>query len=222
VKGKSDPERFEAIWGRFQEAPAALGHTPGARDEWRRGRDRYAVWVFRVTEPAVLERLSLARRALRGHIEPMTERDPHVTTFVSGFPVSDPALDDDVGEAALEATIASLKADPPLAPRVIVGGLNAFLSCAFLEVLDLDDELNRIRDRLSATLREVRFSAYVPHVTAGLFESTPTGPIAELIRPLRRLPPLAYQPAILELVEFDARHQGADLITRAAIELPIR
>lgn len=215
-------EDFEATWRRFLETPATLGHTPGARDAWRRGRDRYAVWVFRVKDPEVLARLSRAREALDGQIEPMAARDAHVTTFVSGFPVSDPRLDDDIGEATLDAMVASLRADPPPAPRLIVGGLNAFLSCAFLEVLDPDRDLCGIRDRLAGGAREVRFSAYLPHVTAGLFRTGPTAPLVESIRGLRRLAPLVYQPGILELVEFDARQEGASLVTRATVELPIR
>ena len=215
-------EDFEATWRRFLETPTTLGHTPGARDAWRRGRERYAVWVFRVKDPEVLARLSQAREALAGQIAPMPERDAHVTAFVSGFPVSDPRLDDDINETTLDAMVASLRADPPPAPRLIVGGLNAFLSCAFLEVLEPSGDLSGIRDRLAGGAREIRFSAYLPHVTAGLFRTGPTPPLAEAIRPLRRLTPLVYQPGILELVEFDARREGAPLVTRATVELPIR
>lgn len=207
---------FDAIWSRFVEGPSTLGPTPGVREAWHRGRARYAVWLLRAVDPAILARLDMVRDALAPFgVEAIAE--PHVTVFVAGFPAARPLEDDDIAEATLAAQAEALGAELP-SPRLAIGGASAFLSCPILEVQDPHGNLEAIRARLGALRREVRFAPYVPHLTIGTFvDSRPTGPIAAVLEGLRALPPLALRAEALELVTFDATRAGAALTTETRI-----
>ena len=211
---------FREVWAQFSGSLTTMGPTEGAREQWRRGRARYAVWVFRVRDPRVLRRLALARGAVSPYIRELPDREAHVTVHVAGFPAARAARDDDVAERDLDALIQRLRGRPPAAPALAVGGLTSFLTCPVLEVEDPGGGLARIRARLSRQVGEVRFAPYLPHVTVGLFFRTEScAPITRAIEPLRRLAPIPLRPDALELVEFDAAREGAPLETRARIPL---
>lgn len=203
-----------STWRRFLAGPRTLGPTPGAREAWHRGRPRYAVWLLRVETPAVRARLDEAAELLAPHgLRPVGE--PHVTLFVAGFPTTEPVADDDVAEATLHAQRAALTG--ARAPTLVVGGLNAFLSCAFLEVRA---PLGGLLRPLRAQAREVRFAPLVPHVTVGTFtDSRPTGPIAAAITPRRVWPPIVVRPESVELVELDPEGRDERLHTRWRVTL---
>lgn len=209
---------FASTWSRFTAAPSTLGPTPGAREAWHRGRPRYAVWVLRVDDPAVLARHAAMADVLAPHgAQPFT--DLHITLFVAGFPTAHPRHDDDVHPSTLDAQVDALRAADLPSPRLSVGGLNAFLSCTFLEVHDPSGGLDALRVPLEDAHREVRFAPYVPHLTVGPFGDTrPTGPVAAAIAAFRSLPPLPVRPAALELVSFDAFATGP-LTTLARVAL---
>ena len=202
------------VWTTFLAAPHTLGPTPGVRDTWRRGRDRYAVWVFRVDDPAILERRRAVGEALAPH-GLVGLHAAHLTVFVAGFPACVVVHDDDVSEEGLNTALAALQADPPLAPVLTVGGASAFLSCPFLEV---HGDLSLVRARLGGG--EVRFAPYVPHITVGAFgDDRPTGPIAAALQPFRDLAPIRWAPRELELVTFDARRSDGPLDTCGRVAL---
>jgi hypothetical protein len=209
---------FDAAWSHFLAAPTTLGPTPGAREEWHRGRPRYAVWVLRVGDPAVLAR----HAAMLDHLAPHGARpftDPHVTLFVAGFPTPHPHDDDDIALSTLDAQLAALRAAGHRSPRLHVGGLNTFLSCPFLEVHDPHGDLDTLRGPLAQAHPEVRFAPYLPHLTVGPFGDTrPTGPVAAAIAPFRTLAPLPLRPVAVELITFDAQEMGA-LTTLATVTL---
>ena len=211
---------WDATWERFVAGPVTLGPTPGAREAWHRGRSRFAVWLLRIEEPAVDARIDEARRCLLGHgARAFTE--PHLTVFVAGFPCEVPVHDDDVSEAALLAQAAALESSPPPAPRLSVGGVNAFLTCPVLEVHDPHGDLSALRARLDLGAREIRFAPYLPHVTAGLFTDTrDTAPITAALTPLRGLAPFPIAPRRLDLVSFDTRVPTPRLLSRWGITLP--
>lgn len=208
---------FDEVWRQFTTAPATLGPTPGVREAWHRGRRRYAVWVLRVGDAALRHRAA----AMADHLAPhgvLPFRDPHVTVFVLGFPAAVPLADDDVAEHVLAAQVDALRACRLPPPRVAVGGLNAFLSCPVLEVLDPHDDLARLRAPLAALHPEIRFAPYLPHLTVGTFGDTrPTHPVAAAIAPFRALPPLPLTADSVDLVSFDADVVGGPLDTLATV-----
>lgn len=204
------------VWTTFVTAAHTLGPTPGVREAWRQGRERYAVWIFRVDVPGILARRDAVAEALGPH-GVVGLHPAHLTVFVAGFPAKVVVQNDDVAADTLEACLAALRADPPAAPVLAIGGASAFLSCPFLEVAE-ERGLADLRARLGG--REVRFAPYVPHITVGAFgDDRPTGPIAAALAPFRGLDPIVWRPRVLELVTFDAARSDGALETWGKVEL---
>lgn len=205
-------------WNELDEREHALGPSPGVRERWRRGRQRYAVWGLRVLDPAVTARLRAAQRALAPWIHPVAE--PHLTLWVAGFPARRPRWDDDIAWALLRAQrrallCAGLGRPGRGLPTLTVGGLGAFASCAVLGVQDPAGWLGAARAALATVGGEQRFAPYRPHLTVGLWtQSWPTAPLRAAITPLAHAPPLALGPAALELWMLDARREDAPLRRR--------
>ncbi len=55
---------FDDTWVRFRALEQTSGPAANAIDEWRRGRERYAVWALRVIDPAVTARMSAVAERL--------------------------------------------------------------------------------------------------------------------------------------------------------------
>lgn len=207
----SGTDGFAETWAAFAARPRTLGPSPGALEDWARGRTRYALWALRVSAPAVLRRMGAVAERLAGAIVPVPPADAHVTVWVCGFPAAAPAFDDDIGEEALAAQRAAVMNLAP--PRLVVGAPNAFATCAFLEVDDPHGDLAALRAALAVPgAREVRFAGYQPHVTVGRFVDTrPVAPLADALATLRagdHTAPLSVDDAVLELVALDARAPG--------------
>lgn len=220
MRAPPDPARdFAEVWDTFRSAPTTLGPTPGVREAWARGRARYAVWVLPVTDETVRARLAAAADRLAPHgLRPFP--DPHITVFVAGFPAAAPTLDDDIAEAVLDAQLAAVRAARPRRPRLQVAGLNAFQSCAILEVWDPHNDLDTLRAPLAGCHPEIRFATYRPHVTVGSFGDTrDTAPITNTILPLRTLQTVPVVCDTLDLVTFDARIERGSLTTHVRVPL---
>ena len=199
---------FDDTWVRFRALEQTSGPAANAIDEWRRGRERYAVWALRVIDPAVTARMSAVAERLGDSLVRVRSEDAHVTAWVCGFPAAVPTLDDDVADAILDAQRAAVSRLPP--PRLSVGAPNAFATCAFLEVHDPHGDLAALRAALAVPgAKEVRFARYQPHVTVGRFgDSRPVAPIARALAALRagdRDAPHAVRDSRVELIELDAR-----------------
>jgi len=185
-----------------------MGLTPGATEAWRAGRDRYLVWVLRVSAKAVLARAAEVAARLGDAVVAVPARDAHVTLWVCGFPAARPRRNDDVAQEVVREQRRRMAGQG--GTRLTVGAPNAFATCAFLEVDDELGELAALRERLHVPgAREIRFSPYLPHVTVGRFvDSRPVAPLAATIAELRRGPqaaPLAITDAALTLFELDPR-----------------
>lgn len=218
---------FEAVFRAFAERSQTLGPSEGALDHWRRGRARYAVWVVRLAvAPAVHERMARVAAAVGDAIVPIPASEAHVTAFVAGFPCDGDAVhDDDVPWRVLDEQAGALgdALGQPLALHV--GGANAFASCVFLDVHDASGGLARARELLARAHREVRFAPYAPHVTVGRFRDTrAAAPIAAQLARLRdEEPPIALRIDAIELVTFDATHDGhPELVTERVVRLGAR
>lgn len=210
---------FERVWRELHEAERTMGLDPGAREAWRRGRSRYAVWVLRVRAPAVAARVSAVAGAIEGWIQGISERDLHITVWVAGFPCEAPRLDDDAAWEGLARQREQLLAFSG-GLRLEVGAANAFLSAVFLEVRDPAGDLARLRQAMDVGPRELRFGPYLPHVTVGVMPvSRPTAGLRERLAPFRGLPPIEIAPEAVELVELDAAVAGAPLETRWSVPL---
>jgi hypothetical protein len=176
---------FDETWARFCALAQTAGPTDGAIEEWRRGRERYAVWALRVIDPEVVARMAAVAANVGEGIVRVRPEDAHVTAWVCGFPAVVPRLDDDVDETILDAqraAVAGLRR-----PRLTLGAPNAFATCVFLEVHDPHGDLAALRAALAVPgAREVRFAGYQPHITVGRFgDSRAAAPIARALAALR-------------------------------------
>jgi hypothetical protein len=199
---------FDDTWSRFCALDETAGPTGNAIDDWRRGRERYAVWALRVIDPAVIARMAEVAARLGDGLVRVRPEDAHVTVWVCGFPAAVPALDDDVAEEILVAQRAAVAGLRP--PRLLVGAANAFATSALHEVHDPYGDLAALRVALAVPgANEVRFAPYQPHVTVGRFgDSRPAAPIARALAGLRAgdaIAPRDVRDGRLELIELDAR-----------------
>ncbi len=211
---------FADSWQAFVEAPTTLGPRPGVREAWHRGRVHYALWMLRLEDERVLERKASISQALAGFsTRPIAPADAHVTLSVAGFRGERmPAQDDEVHNWELEVTGRSLTMSPSDRFTITIGGAHSFLTCAALKVSDPDGGLASLRSRTGADLRFGH--PYLPHVTVSSYQADiPTSQIAAALEPLRELPPLVVQIEAVELVDYDARLEGAPLKTRARLPL---
>ena len=199
---------FDDTWARFRALEQTSGPTANAIDEWRRGRERYAVWALRVIDPAVTARMSAVAERLGDSLVRVRSEDAHVTAWVCGFPAAVPTLDDDVADAILDAQRAAVSRLPP--PRLSVGAPNAFATCAFLEVHDPTRRSRGAADGARGSGREGGAVRALPAARHGraFRRQPPVAPIARALAALRagaRDAPRAVRDSRVELIELDAR-----------------
>ena len=151
---------------------SAAGRTLPQEDrdypEWHQGRTHYGVWLIDADVGAVRERITQAQ----AHLAPLLvhhQRQPHITLFVCGFMADVVAHGDDFTPDMLAAQQAALQA-LQLEPFTLqIGAIDSFDSAVFLRVGDPDNGLAPLRQALGQGTREIRQSAYVPHLTVGLY-----------------------------------------------------
>jgi len=165
--------------------------------EWHRGRERYGVWVVPVWDAALLDYIEASRAQLADLIHPSPRRQPHLTLFVCGFH-GDGDRDDDFPPARLEQQLASLHAGAGMASVLPLAPPDSFASAAFIPVGDPLGRLAQWRLLLEAAGREIRPSAYVPHITLGLYRRCVSG---DIIR--QRLAALAPPPPMMVVGELE-------------------
>lgn len=151
---------------------SAAGHTLPQEDrdypEWHLGRTHYGVWLIDADTSAVRERITQAQ----AHLAPLLvhhQRQPHITLFVCGFMADVVAHGDDFTPAMLAAQQAALQALQQEPFTLQIGAIDSFDSAVFLRVGDPDNGLAPLRHALGQGTREIRQSAYVPHLTVGLY-----------------------------------------------------
>jgi hypothetical protein len=87
-------------------------------------------------------------------------------------------------------------------------------------VLDVERGIEQIRNVLSSTYSEIRNSAYVPHLTLGLYAgSFETKAVAQKIAAFPPGPPLAYQVTELALTTYSASKIAGPLAAKYTVAL---
>jgi 2'-5' RNA ligase len=147
-------------------------HTLVADDRdpvsWRRGRQRFGVWVIDADVAPVRERLQRACAHLGEALWPST-RQPHITVAVGGFLCDEAVHADDWAPARLAAQQVALQALALRPFTLQIGRLDSFDSAAFLQVHDPEGGLTRLRQALVGSHHEYRDTPYCAHLTAGLY-----------------------------------------------------
>jgi len=187
--------------------------------EWHRGRERYGVWIAPVEEPALLRYISDARERLADLIHPSPRRQAHLTVFVCGFHGAGYA-DDDFDPDCLARQVAALSEGSTGACALPLGNIDSFASAAFIPVGDPVGHLQKWREALGESTREIRQAAFVPHITLGLYRRCVTAAVLRQRLGAISAPPCALPVRALHYVTYDACDQFGPLRTmrRAPLE----
>lgn len=171
----------------------AMAHTLAmeVRDypEWHKGRDTYAAWMIDIDNRFLLEEIHRARLFFADFLLKPFDRQPHITLFVCGFVASEKKHDDDYCLAEQTGQIKQLNESKLQPFSLSLGKINSFASALYFEVYDASDSITHIRTVLANTMPELRWQAYVPHITIGLYNDN--YPVAEIVDRVKH-----YQPAI--------------------------
>ncbi|MQY51961.1 2'-5' RNA ligase family protein [Rhodocyclus tenuis] len=174
----------------FSRPPLTVALEDRDYPEWRRGRERYGIWMIDADTAPVRERVAQARQTLDGLFTPH-RRLAHITLFICGF-INEPAQLDDDFDSAMLARQRTQLANARIAPFTLhIGGIDSFDSAAFLHVTDRAGGLRRIRAALTVGQTEVCPGRYTPHLTVGLYRAAfAKREVRQRMAPLATLPPL--------------------------------
>jgi 2'-5' RNA ligase len=187
--------------------------------QWHRQRQRYGVWIIPVNDPVLLDYIEAARLQLADLLHPSAQRQPHLTLFVCGFEQPSRVADDDFSPTQLHDQLKSLQGSCGAACSLVLDAPDSFASAAFIPVLDPSGQLTQWRRALEVAAKEVRPSAYVPHITLGLYKRKAAA--EEVRQRLREIdaPSISLQVSQLHYATYDARLHFGPLETRHVVSL---
>lgn len=179
--------------------------------EWHRGRRRYGVWIVPVVQAELIDYITRARAMLSDVLYPCTLRQPHLTVFVCGFHRPRGTAGDDFLPRQLRSQIAALRSGAPACARLPLAAPDSFASAAFLPVADPEGRIARWRQLLGQSMREIRPSPYVPHITLGLYrQRLDAATVRERLEQLPT-PPAALAATELHYTTYAAQNQFGPL-----------
>ena len=210
-------ENFEHCWQTFSRQQTTRGVSRREFPQWHKGRDRYYVWAIDIRSPEIQVRINQISHICKAYLLDDYQRTPHITVFVAGFLQQAVIHDDDFDDVHLEAQKAILKNTITQKIPLSVTGVNSFLSCPFLEIIDEENGLQKIRNALFSLYGqphrpEIRDGDYLPHITLGLYKSNyPYQQIATLLSEYRKLEPISLLVDNISLMSYDAKVIGSSL-----------
>lgn len=156
-------------WSELVQRARCLGARRLDYPDWHKGRPRYYLWAIDADTEPVNERLRHHRTRLRDYLVQPDARQAHITVAISGFLGPETLHDDDITPELVELQALRVRALslPPF--TLHVGAANSFASATILEVADPEGALTKVRQALTPDGREFRTTAYVPHVTIGIY-----------------------------------------------------
>ena len=172
--------------------------------EWHRGRPRYGVWIVPVECPQLLAYIDHLSAQLGDLLHP-SRRQPHITLFVCGFEQPYRRHDDDFTAGQLQRQVQALERLKVSPCSLQIGAVDSFASAALLTVDDPQGQLARWRSALAAHCTEVRQTAYVPHLTLGLYRrSTSAEELRQRLVTLSQVETFALPVSCLEYVTYSS------------------
>ena len=153
----------------LHQNPTTVPSSTQDYPEWHRGRKDYALWLIELGNDEIHKKVHAAREHLAEFLLKPYERQPHITLFVCGFLADTPRFKDDYDREQLRVHTQLLN-DSKVKPFSIeIGKLNSFATAPFLEVDDSEGGIHRVRSLLSTAAKEIGRSAFMPHLTVGLY-----------------------------------------------------
>ena len=140
--------------------------------EWHLGREEYAIWYLEIHQPELLEYLTQLRAEFSEFLFQPNTRQFHITLFICGFLTQqDPVLNDDFSIEQLTQQLQQLKNENIQPFQLTAGNIQSFESALFVDVLDHQNSLSRIRSLFSKTHDEIAPLNYHAHITIGLYHT---------------------------------------------------
>ena len=206
----------------FTRSPRTVPLEDRDYPEWRRGRERYGIWMVDADTAPLRQRVGRVRAELEGLFAPHL-RSAHITLFVCGFIAEPAVLDDDFDGAMLARQRAALAAARLPAFTLEIGGIDSFDSAAFLKVRDPARGLAEIRGVLAGGQTEVCPGRYTPHLTVGLYrDSFAKRDVRRRLAALPPLPPLHLAVREIVFAGYTARELDGPLVTIERVPLAQR
>lgn len=174
--------------------------------EWHRGRSRYGLWMIALPCPEQQAYIAQLREQLADLLHP-TQRQPHLTLFVCGFERDSQQFNDDFRPAQLRQQLDALRQLNSKPCTLQLGPASSFCSAAYLPVSDPSRQLQRWRTVLGQACEEVRQTAYVPHITLGLYRRQVSAEVLQ--QRLQALPRLTQPHLRVEALEYVTYEQSA-------------
>lgn len=188
--------------------------------EWHRGRSRYGLWLLPVQCPALLAHIAWLRQQLADLLHSAGRRQAHISLFVCGFSSGLRRLDDDFSKTQLQGQLRELGRTPRAALSLQIGQPDSFASAAILPIHDRSGQLAAWRQRLAEHSTEIRQSAYLPHITLGLYrQSLPAELLRERFSALQQRGPEQLQVRHLQYATYQARQLSGPLRVRHSLHL---
>jgi len=140
--------------------------------EWHHGRTDYALWYIEIDQPELVEYLDAIKTHFSDLLLRSNQRQYHITLFVCGFLNThlSPYNDDFSHEQFLQhlKSINQLQLEPF---ELELTAIDSFSSALFIQIIDREKILEKIRSQLSLVSNEIAALQYCPHITIGLYNN---------------------------------------------------
>ncbi|WP_234857273.1 2'-5' RNA ligase family protein [Acinetobacter junii] len=138
--------------------------------EWHHGRTDYALWYIEIDQPELVEYLDAIKTHFSDFLITSNQRQYHITLFVCGFLNThlSPYNDDFSHEQFLQhlKSINQLQLEPF---ELELTTIDSFSSALFIQIIDQEKILEKIRSQLLLISKEIAALQYCPHITIGLY-----------------------------------------------------
>lgn len=138
--------------------------------EWHHGRTDYALWYIEIDQPALVEYLDAIKTHFSDFLLTSNQRQYHITLFVCGFINPHPSpYNDDFSAEQFSQHIKSINALQLEPFELELTTIDSFSSALFIQIIDQQKILEKIRSQLALVSKEIAALQYCPHITIGLY-----------------------------------------------------
>lgn len=174
------------------DVPSTFASRGQNYDEWHQGRPHFGLWYLEIKDQALISYLEQLQKRCADFLYFPNQRQWHITVLVCGFwdvPVEKQHLSNHFSSVHLQQQIAALQCNPPCPFQLKLGKLNSFYSALFVEVVDINHQLDTCRQQLQQYCPEFDAIQYYPHITLGLYrEEFPAQQVLQHIQSIATTP----------------------------------
>ena len=191
--------------------------------DWRKGRQRYAVWAVDVDTASLRGVADRLRDALDDSLFPEYHRQPHITLRIGGFPAPERGFDDDYTPEDFSRHLDALIQARIEPFHITLGPPQTFPSAPYLSVTDHTRGLARLRHAFPGVEPGGTDFRFVPHVTLGLYcRRVPVAQVIERMAAFAGLLPMPLEVRRIALMTYEASILTGPLHSVCAFDLAER